>query len=448
MAGRDGTAMRSDVDLAQVRGGGHGAWKIFALALALRLAYVLLYPQYPLGSDDAFGYDRLGWNLALGKGFIAPYPGAPEGSLEVPEVGVGPIYPGFLALIYFIFGHQLDAVRIIQAFISAAVVLVLFPRIKEAFGAETAKLACVLIALYPAFIIYTGVLLTETLTSFFLAVLVWALAAGVRACSRWAWAFGGLVMGITVLHRQETLAMVPVFAGLIAWKAGERRVRAGVAIFLVIALATAGLWTARNYLVFQRFIPVTDHGGVTLWISTKGWIEFDLHDPEYQSLLRVKYYEQNGVFFRAGIRNIVNDPANYTILCLKRLYHLWIGSHSTYVTGLSRSFKEYYLAGALGRVAVKALMLVLNTCLVLLGIGGAIVALRLPRGPPGLKGLFLVPVAVIAVIHVFLFATPRYTVAIMPFVLVFVAVTLEHARRVLNRQARPLMAAAAGRAPA
>lgn len=42
---------------------------ILLLAVCLRLAYVLMYPQLPLLNDPS-GYDKTGWELAKnGKGF-------------------------------------------------------------------------------------------------------------------------------------------------------------------------------------------------------------------------------------------------------------------------------------------------------------------------------------------------------------------------------------------
>lgn len=103
-------------------------WKIFLVALGLRLSFVFLYPQFPLANDDSVLYDRFGWNLATGKGFVGRFAESTLDSPDAPEVWIGPMYPAFLALIYLAFGHQLIAVRIVQAFLSAAAILVLYPK--------------------------------------------------------------------------------------------------------------------------------------------------------------------------------------------------------------------------------------------------------------------------------------------------------------------------------
>src|SRR3990167_9394356 len=87
---------------------------IFTFAIILRLAYVLAYPQMPLLNDPA-GYDKTGWGLVNGKGF-------PVFMLDNEAIiSRPPGYPLFLAAIYWISGHNLMAVRIVQAIVDALV---------------------------------------------------------------------------------------------------------------------------------------------------------------------------------------------------------------------------------------------------------------------------------------------------------------------------------------
>jgi len=399
-------------------------WKIFLIALGLRLGFVLFYPQFPLGYD-ALMYDELGWNLAKGKGFIGGFTGSTIGSPDGPEVGVGPIYPAFLALIYLTFKHHLIAVRIVQAFLSAAVILVLYPKVREAFGSDTGKLSSVLIALYPAFIIYPGILLTETLFLFFLAILIWALISAVQSDSPWRWVIAGAVMGGTILLRQETLVMVPVFAGLVLWQFPREGLIRKLSLFLLVSVLSVGIWTVRNYLVFDELILVSAHGGDTLWISTKGWTEWHDEDPDFQSLVQgLNYIKRNNVLRKEGIINIARDPLNYLLLCIKRLPHLWITSHTTYLAGLTNTYQQSYMHGAFGKLFAKIVLLGGNLALIFMGIWGAFIALKAQKEKLGLIFFFLVPIVVIAIIHFFLFAAPRYQVPIMPFVLVFAGTQL------------------------
>jgi hypothetical protein len=87
-------------------------WKIFLIALGLRLGFVLFYPQMP-PHLDALWYDQVGWYLATGNVWAREVFDPPFDFGVGPEVMKGPVYPAFLALIYLTFGHDLIAVRII-----------------------------------------------------------------------------------------------------------------------------------------------------------------------------------------------------------------------------------------------------------------------------------------------------------------------------------------------
>jgi 4-amino-4-deoxy-L-arabinose transferase-like glycosyltransferase len=397
---------------------------IFLVALALRLSFVLLYPEFPLGHDDAYSYDRLGWNLASGRGFVTPRAEVPPQSPDVPEVRVGPVYPAFLALVYLTAGHRTLAVLILQAILSAMVVLLLYQAVRDVLGVEVARISVVLVAVYPAFVIYPGVLLMETLFLFLLTLLIRLLIDAVRSDSSWRWLATGGVMGVTVLLREESLALLPVLLALIAWQVRDRRRwMRGLSLFLLVTVLTVGVWTARNYRVFRAFVPVTARAGETLWISAKGWMEWCSEDAELQSLGRPRNpIERDRAFRRRAVEIIRGDPLAYLALCARRGYQFWIGSHTTYLVGVEKSFGQYYAEMAFGRFFGKIALLGVHVGLVVLGLWGAILTVKARSG--GLVLLFLAPIAVIMTVHLFLFATPRYSVPIMGFVLVFAAAAL------------------------
>jgi 4-amino-4-deoxy-L-arabinose transferase-like glycosyltransferase len=421
--GYDRTLARGEEAVVRLR---PRSWtlSIFLVALTLRLGFVLLYPEFPLGRDDAFGYDRLGWNLASGRGFVGPSPEASRQSPDVPEVRVGPVYPAFLALVYLTAGHRTHAVRILQAVLSAMVVLLLYPAVRDVLGAEVARISGVLVAIYPAFVIYPGVLLMETVFLFLLTLLVRLLIDAVRSDWSWRWLATGGVMGLTVLLREESLAMLPVFAILVASHVRDRqRWMRGLSLFLLVTALTVGVWTARNYRVFEAFVPVTARGGETLWISAKGWTEWRYEDAELQSLIRGRnYIERDTAFRRQALQTILDRPLAYLALCARRVYQFWIGSHTTYLVGFEKSFGRYYTEMAFGRFFGKIALLGVNVGLVVLGLWGAFLIVKARRG--GLVLFFLAPIAVIMTVHLFLFATSRYSVPIMGFVLVFAAAAL------------------------
>lgn len=403
---------------------------VLATALLLRLGFVLLYPQVPPVIGDDRMYDQVAWSLATGNGFSGGFAGQTErpgrpAQLDIqgsPEIGIGPVYPALLAVIYWVFGHAFWVVRVAQALLGCLAVVVMYRLAADAFGAAVARLSAVLMAVYPAFIIYSGVLLTETLSVALLAVLIWMVHRAIQLSSSRRWALAGAVAGLAVLLREEILLLLPVLIGAGLWLAPNRVRLKHIAVLGLVTVLTVGVWTARNYVIFGRFILVSAHGGDTLWLSAKGWSEWQYDDAELIALTAgLDYVEQNEALRREGMRIIIDDPLGYLRTCVARLPDFWLTSHTTYLVGFQETFGTYYQREEYWRLAVKLLLFGINLAVITLASFGISTTMR-PGGQPWPGVLLFLPIVVVAAVHFFLFATPRYQVPIMPFVLVFASV--------------------------
>jgi 4-amino-4-deoxy-L-arabinose transferase-like glycosyltransferase len=414
---------------------------LFAVALGVRLVFVLLYPQAPVGQGDDVIYDSIGQSIASGDGFLLAEV-TPGGLSSVPQVRVGPVYPLFLGTVYLILGHSITAVRVVQAVLGALTVLLVFRIAALILDEHVARIAAAITALYPALILYTGVVLTETLFAFTLTGCVWLAVEAVQRRSTWWWAAAGCALGVSVLLRTEAVVMAPLFlAALLRYGAPETLIGGALALTTAAALTVAP-WTARNYYHYRELILVSAHGGPTLWISAVGWRDWHFDDPEYRSLIgaAANDRERSRILQRDALRKIQGDPAGYLRLCLRRVFDLWIGSHTTYFVGFDGSFGTYYGGGEVARVAVKAVMLALNTVVVLLGLLGIIAAFSGRVSNRAGAALCAIPVVAVAVVHFFLYAGARYHVPVLPFVIIFAA--LAAVRSVERMRARPVAIAA------
>lgn len=395
------------------------SWLTVIIAVVLRLAFVLGYEQVPPFRGDDAGYDSVGWNLANGKGLVIK---------DEPLIAFGPVYPVFLGTLYFLFGHSLMAVRAIQAILGTLTVLLVFRISAIAFGGRIASVSALLAAIHPALIIYTGMLLSETLFAFFLILSVWVMAMAIKDSLPSLWFLGGILLGLTILLREETILMVPLFIGSGVWYKGRPSWARHLLIFFVALLLTICPWTVRNYAVFKETIMVSANTGKALWISSVGWKEFRDEEP-YTSLVKgLNELERNHALLREGIKNVRRDPAHYFSLCFKRVVPFWLGSHTTYLSGFTGSFQAYYARGALWKVFVKGTLLFINLGLLGFAVLGIWVSFFEKKDQRYLRLLCLQPVVAIAAVHFFLFATSRYQVPILPFILMFSAAGLEKLR--------------------
>jgi len=398
------------------------AYAIAAIAFAIRVAYILVYPQVGPLCPDCGVYDRVASNLVNGKGLIDGTSSGVAGPSAVPEVGIGPVYSTFLAGVYWVAGHRFVAVRVAQAVLGALIVPVMWRISAMAFGPAAARVCAWLVAVSPPLIAYTGMLLTENLSVALLVCSVWLLLVAVNRQRTGWFLVGGVLMGSLILLREEMSLLLPAFVIVAAWKGRPRPSPAQILAYILAAALCVGAWTVRNYVIFHKPILVSAHGGETLWISAKGWSEWHFDDPAFQDLVRGHdYVGRNDVLRQDAIRMISDAPARYLALCVQRIPELWISSHTIYVRGLSDRYRSHWQRGAYGRLAVKVALLMFQV--VMLGL--AVCGLAVAFGSLPLAGwLMALPIGIVTIVHFFLFSTPRYQIPVLPFVLAFAAVAL------------------------
>ena len=418
------------------------AFAIAAIACAIRVAYVLAYPQVGPLCPDCGVYDRVASNFVNGKGLVDGTSSGAAGAPAVPEVGIGPVYSTFLAGVYWVAGHRFVAVRMAQAVVGALMVPVMWQISAMAFGSAAARVCAWLVAVSPPLVTYTGMLLTENLSVALLVCSVWLLLVAVnRQRTGWFLA-GGVLLGSLILLREEMSLLLPAFGIVAVWKGRPRPSPAQILAYVLAAALCVGVWTVRNYVIFHQPILVSAHGGETLWISAKGWSEWHFDDPAFQDLVRGRdYIARNEVLQHDAIRMIADAPARYLALCLKRIPELWVSSHTSYVRGLSDRYQSHWQRGAYGRLAVKVALLTFNVVMLGLAVRGLVMAFGLL---PFAGWLMALPIGIVTIVHFFLFSTPRYQIPVLPFVLAFAAVALARALqgRALPRLGRPVRDAA------
>jgi 4-amino-4-deoxy-L-arabinose transferase-like glycosyltransferase len=406
-------------------------WIATVAAGVVRLLFVLAYPQFG-ACPDCQVYDRLATNLLAGKGLVGGTSDDPmfaqiADGARAPEVGFGPVYPAFLATIYATVGHHVSAVRIAQAFLGALIVPLAWQLTTAAFG-SAAGLACAwLVAFSPPLVMYAGMLLTENLSVALLLASMSLLLRAVRRATMPSFVFAGIALGALILLREEMILLMPAFAGLVWWKGRPRPAWTGVTAFVLATFVCVGAWTVRNYVLFRQPILISVHGGEQLWISAKGWSEWHFDDPELRRLVDGRsYVDRNAAMQRDALRIIAESPGRFLGFCFRRMPMLWISSHTTYIRGLTESFGMYLDRGAYGRVAVKAGLFAIHLVILVMAAQGAFLARRATASPLA-AWMLVMPIAAITAVHFIIFATPRYQIPALPFVLSFAALAATRA---------------------
>ena len=215
---------------------------ILVAALAIRVAWVFATPDYRL-VHDALDYNRHAISLANGDGFALSY--GRETAFRPPA------YPIFLAAVYWIFGPSLEWARLANALVGTGIVALIGVISLQVWNKRVALIAMALGAVYIPLILVGQSVMSEPL---FVLCMLGAIACALK---RWALA-AGVLMGLAILGRANALILLLPLAWAV-WK-GPRP----ALIMIVAAALTVIPWTIRNYVVLDQFVPVSTQLGSAL----------------------------------------------------------------------------------------------------------------------------------------------------------------------------------------
>jgi len=233
-------------------------WALFIVALAVRLLYVMTTVPVPFAAGspvDSAEYDALGLRLAQGHGYVDAH-GHPT-ALRPPG------YPVFLAAVYRVAGHDLMAVRIVQAFLGAGICLLVYVIARRCFGQAVAVASSLGCGLYLPLVVSTSDIMTELLFTFLLLSGISILFTGKGSL---ALLISGGLFGWALLTRPMLLFFIPLLGLWVGLRDRQTPFRS-------IALIGAGLllvmmpWSIRNYDRFHAVVPLSTIGGWALYNS-------------------------------------------------------------------------------------------------------------------------------------------------------------------------------------
>ncbi len=267
-----------------------------------------------LNFPDERQYFSIALNLASGHGFSL------DGVL--PTALFPPGWPFVLA--FFIkLGASCTVLHIINFLFLAATIYAMRSILAHENALPGAAVSSILAICYCVLFYTAGTLYPQTL--FTLLVLLLIRAALDAASSLKHALFFGLMCGLVILVH-STGVFIPPVAGLwIIFSSRDRKTAfKRVVIAAMVASACVLMWTARNYAVFHRFIPLTTHGGDTLYIgnnphtSLRAWYNY-VDDEFYQRVSRLPEVEQNRYYVARTLEFWAREPWDALKLYLVKL---------------------------------------------------------------------------------------------------------------------------------
>jgi 4-amino-4-deoxy-L-arabinose transferase-like glycosyltransferase len=362
---------------------------------------------------DPYYFGEMGKSVARGDGFA---------SFGVLIQRRAPLYPLMIGGIYWLFGEQSTLVLLAQCLLLAGTCVLVFDIGRRLFNERTGVIAALFCALNPMLLRYVGDLQLETLLTFLFSLTIWF---SVRFYARPSVRIG-VLLGVSAALASLTKAVVVPYPALFAVavvaftivrrRRGEmtRVPWAPLAAMLAAMAVVIAPWTARNYIATGGHIVLISSGASDAFL--RGYV---FSKPDYATLRLPPYefaenesnewfislsrsagaewqrndYETDQILNRAALQKLAAEPGEFVRKSATGLLTFWYE-----MTSLPNSI----LAGGL---AVGA---------------WALASIGLWRA--GREGrpawLLILPVLYLNVFLALLLALGRYSVPILPALLI------------------------------
>ena len=411
---------------------------IAAVALGVRVAYILLARQDYVPGGDAFFFHSGAQLLVEGRGFIDPHIYADTGT-AVQAANHPPLYVLWLAIPSAVGATSPISHMLWSAVLGTGTVVVVGLLGREVAGPRAGAIAAGLAAVYPNIWGHDGMVVSETMAIF------WASAAVLLAYRYWKEPTVGrlalLAVGcaLAALSRAELVLLLPLVVlplVLLTRREAAERVR-GLAVAALAALLALGPWAAFNLARIDEPVVLTSGLEVTLatanceetWYGnfTGYWNLGCAREAEERSGIPGASREVNADAYRSEALSFIGDN-------LERL-PVVVAARLGRVTGLYRPLQQVNLDSVPeGRDQwVARLSLAMYYPIAGLAVAGAVV-LRRRREVPVFP-LVALP-AIVLITTALAFGTNRYRATAEGALVVLAAVAIDAAVVALARRRR------------
>jgi len=318
-------------------GGRRARLAIFAIALGVRLGAIAI------GGAKIVSFGDGGDFLATADHLCRTHGYPDRGNLPFFRA---PLLPFFVAATTLCHPERVAIVKVALAACDSATVLVIGEIAWLLFGSPgTAKVAALVAACDPFFILGVTDVRTEPLFMFFLTTAIWWFLRSVRGHDAWSALVSGAAFALSALARPAGLAAVAL-AGitlLLAGRTGRTRWAQSGALALGASLVLLP-WVTRNALRYGELIVVNDAAGFSFWRGTHP--EMDriarIKDPaQYRRAASVfendltpsaaraidapglSPQERSRAWLAAGLENIRQDPVGALKFAGRRAWRYW-----------------------------------------------------------------------------------------------------------------------------
>ena len=419
------------------------AFRIFVVALALRLIPVIAARGLGIGLDDMFQYDMLARSLVTGNGFrwyaqedlnqLAQFVDFDLSSVKeydpvrgIPTSFRAPLYPAFLATIYFFSGtgfSRFFAARLAQAILLGAplapltywVSKRLFPPLLVGKGRgvrseRAARISAWIVACYPMLLVYPLGLGTENPFFVLLLASFLFLLQSIEQPSIFRFLLSGIFLALTALTRSVILPFAVAAFCLLLFLHRKQALTAVLSFVLVIAP-----WIIRNSLLHHELTGIETSMGYNLYLGyhPKGDGSF-VFGPSLDLLTILDDAERDRIGTQKAIEFIRAQPERFIPLAVNRLGFFF---------GLEKRVLMYFysndIIGYIPRPWLLTIAAVLLLPFVFIATSAALGLSFLRRKPEHILLILLFLGYILP--HVFILSEDRFHLTLVPYIAILAA---------------------------
>ncbi len=346
---------------------------IILLGIALRIVTSVVFfgnsIQALPGVFDEVSYHNLALRLLDGYGFSFGQQWWPGTAANEPTAHWSYLYTVYLAAVYTLFGPNPLIARIIQSVIVGIALPWLLYRLSyRVFGPDRVTagifeadnglrreqkiglVAAAIGAVYIYLFYYSAALITE---GFYICGILWTLDLTIQIArspetKMRHWLLLGVAIGLTVLLRQLFLLFVPFLLLWLWWAKRPKLIHLLIPLAVLVALMLP--WTVRNYLAFDKFVPLNTNSGFAFY-----WGNHPRYGTQFIPILPSEEYfqmipqelkaqglneaEMDSALLGEAVKIVLADPGRYALLSLSRIptyFTFWPSPESSPVSNLSR----------------------------------------------------------------------------------------------------------------
>ena len=229
-----------------------GAVIVLLIALSLRLLLilsVLLKNHEGIYVYDSYGYWQIGYNVLENGIFSQDH----QGTLN-PDAFRTPLYPLLLSGLMYI-GAGSFGMLLLQLLLSSLTAVIVYNCSRRLFAQKNISLiAGLIIALDIPSIIFTGLILTESIFTFLFAASLYHMIVYLQGKNKSSLIYSGIFHGLAMLCRPVALITFFIFLTIILFSDPSFRTRVKrIFIYGITVLLVLSPWLMRNKVVFNSF---------------------------------------------------------------------------------------------------------------------------------------------------------------------------------------------------